>query len=214
MNVAELADLVVLVADVQQEKTIETLLTVRQSALGIRAVNPDIYRHPRKDPGVYHEAADFLAPYLHSHAYSLVVIDAEWDGAPAGGAEQMRSRLLHQMATKGWGADRCQIIVLDPELEAWVWSTSNIVPDVLRTTWDEIHALARQMACWNEGQAKPCRPKELLESILRQQKRPRSSALFQELAGKVSLNSCQDTAFSALRDTLKEWFAVPTPWEQ
>jgi hypothetical protein len=40
-------DLVALVADVQQEKTLETLLRERSQALGIRPINFDIYRHPR-----------------------------------------------------------------------------------------------------------------------------------------------------------------------
>ncbi len=206
------ADLVVLVADVQQEKTIEALLTARQQSLGIRDVIVDIYRHPLKDPGVYHQAADFLAPFLSSHTCALVVIDLAWDGAPAGGAEQLRADLLQQMAVKGWDEGRCQIIVIDPELEAWVWADSDVVPQVLRSTWEEIHDLANELACWAVGDPKPTQPKELLEALLRQQRRPRSSALFQELAQRVSLTRCQDPAFTLLRETLSRWFGKAPPW--
>lgn len=45
-------DLVVLVADVQQEKTLETFLRERHRSLRMREVAFDIYRHPRHDAGV------------------------------------------------------------------------------------------------------------------------------------------------------------------
>lgn len=75
-------DLVVLAADIQQEKTIETLLRDRHAALGIRAVTFDIFRHPRKDSGVYHEAHDFLRPYQQIYNRALVLLDCEWSGSP------------------------------------------------------------------------------------------------------------------------------------
>lgn len=46
-------DLVILVADIQQEKTIQTLLDERRSALGVESVTFDIFRHSGHDPGVY-----------------------------------------------------------------------------------------------------------------------------------------------------------------
>ena len=57
-------DLVVLTADIQQEKTIEVLLRNRCHSLGIRPISFDIFRHPHRDAGVYFKAADFLALYL------------------------------------------------------------------------------------------------------------------------------------------------------
>jgi len=47
----------------------------------------DIYRHPRHDVGVYHEAADFLASYQSpQYSYTLVLLDREWDGSPGNAA--------------------------------------------------------------------------------------------------------------------------------
>lgn len=198
-------DLVVLVADVQQEKTLETLLRKRQPSLGIRTIVFDIFRHPRQDPGVFHEAAEFLGPYTSSHDHALVLLDAAWEGAP-GGAGHLCSELVRRLGAKGWGPERCQVIVIRPELEAWVWADSAMVPAVLRTTWDDIHALARRQGYWDEGRPKPDEPKALLEALLRQQRRPRSSALFQELARRVGLARCQDPAFVLLRETLVSWF--------
>jgi hypothetical protein len=66
---------------------------------------------------------------------------------------------------------------------------------------------------WLRGQGyvfddhqKPERPKEALEAALRELRRPRSSALYEEFAGKLSLRRCIDPAFAKLRATLQQWF--------
>ena len=200
-------DLIVLVADVQQEKTLETLLSVRSKSLGIRPVTFDIFRHPHKDSGVFHSAADFLAAYQPpEYECALVLLDHDWTGAPPATTE-LQQLLKQRLLTRGWQDTNCQVIVAAPELEAWVWSISPVVAEVLRTSWDDIHVLARRHNYWTAGNAKPDKPKELLEAILKQQKRPRSSAIYQELARRVSLAGCQDAAFQLLCTTLREWFA-------
>ena len=198
-------DLVVLVADIQQEKTIETLLTYRQASLNIRKVSFDIYRHPSKDPGVYHDAANFLAAFVPQYKYALVVLDREWGGSP-NNATEMQQNLRTQLYSKGWSITNCEVILIDPELEAWIWSTSPHVATILRTKSDKIKKLAQKRGYWTKGEAKPTRPKELLQDILKQQRRPSSSSIFQQLARKVGLARCQDPSFILLRETLARWF--------
>jgi hypothetical protein len=201
-------DLLALVADAQQEATLRTLLTQRCPSLRIRPPTFDIYRHPRKDPGVFRQAADFLAPYLPpAYAHALVLLDAAWEGAP-GDADMLRADLLRRLHLKGWPADRCQVVVIAPELEAWAWANSPAVPEVLRTSWADIRALADGHGGWSQGRAKPNDPKALLEAVLRQQGRPRSAAVFQELADRVGLAACTDPAFVLLRETLVGWFGT------
>ena len=100
------------------------------------------------------------------------------------------------------------MVVIDPELEMWVWADSPVVAEVLRTPWEEMRALAKQSGYWRQGQAKPQEPKALLEAVLRQQRRPRSAAIFQELARRLGLASCTDPAFVLLRETLAKWFGT------
>lgn len=198
--------LVVLVADTQQEKTLGTLLGERTQALGIRSITFDIRSHPRKDAGVFREAADFLSVYQSpQYDHALVLLDCSWDGSP-GTATAIQSTIKGHLHSRGWREDACEVIAIDPELEAWVWATSPVVPDVLRTTWVDIRELARRHGYWSDEGAKPHHPKDLLEAILKQQRRPRSSAIFQELARRVGLRQCQDPAFSLLRETLVRWF--------
>ncbi len=138
-------DLVVLVADIQQEKTLVTLLSERTQALDIRPITFDIFNHPRKDAGVFREAADFLAVYQSpQYDHALVLLDCSWDGSP-GAATVIQSTIKGRLHAKGWREDVCEVIAIDPELEAWVWSTSPVVPDVLRTTWEDIRELARHV---------------------------------------------------------------------
>lgn len=200
-----MSDLVALVADVQQESTLKTLLNERRQSLHIRPITCEVLRHPRKDPGVFHESHGLLDLYRPRYARALVMLDREWSGAPGDVAYQ-RQDVLRRLQASGWQTGSCEVIVCDPELEMWVWSGSEHVATVLRATWDEIHALASARGYWTAGAAKPSRPKELLEAILKQQNRPRSSAIFQQLAKHVGLARCQDPAFILLRDTLRQWF--------
>jgi hypothetical protein len=98
--------------------------------------------------------------------------------------------------------------VIDPELEIWVWTDSPHVPTALGWKRD-LTSLQRWLIdhhLWIAGRAKPERPKEAMEKILRLNSRPRSSAIYEDLARKVSLQRCQDAAFLKLRETLVEWF--------
>lgn len=204
-------DLIVLTADVQQEKTLETLLRERHGSLGIRQVSFSIFRHPRKDSGVCREAHSFLRPYQASYSYALVILDGEWSGAPGDGTV-LRAQIGERLAQSGWPAERCEVIVAEPELESWVWADSPVVAEELRLEWAAIRAPADELTAWPAGAAKPARPKELLEAVLRRQGRPRSAALFQAIARRVGLARCVDPSFALLRETLGRWFGdAPRP---
>ena len=123
-------DLVVLVADSHQEHTVSTLLTRRPQSLGIQqmSIDLDILRHPEHDPGVFHKAGDFLSAFARRYQHALVLIDAEWGGFSA---EKIEEKIQDDLNENGWEG-RSAVIVIDPELEIWVWSTSPHVPEVIR----------------------------------------------------------------------------------
>ena len=204
----EKKDLIVLVADGQQRQTVAALLTKRQPSLGIRRVpvdiNSDILSHPRHDPGVFHEAGDFLSVFAQQYEHALVLIDAEGTGSPAG-AEEIEEKIQGDLNRNGWEG-RSAVVVIDPELEIWVWSTSPHVPRLFGTNWETIKDLGHQTGYWQAGEAKPYRPKELLEEILRRNNKRRSASLYQRLARRVGLRRCQDSSFRRFREILQEWF--------
>ncbi len=111
------------------------------------------------------------------------------------------------LASSGWD-DRAAVIVVDPELENWVWSDSPEVDQAVG--WAELVPLrqwVREQSFDFQG-GKPRRPKEALEAVLRQVQKPRSSELFQRLAQRVGLDRCRDPAFGKLKQCLTSWFGT------
>jgi len=197
-------DLIVLVADVQQEKTVQTLLDKRCRSLGIRSVSYDIFRHQTRDPGVYRGAAALLASFTQQYSRAMVLLDVAWDGSPDD-AMAIEEAIQKDLDARGW-RDRSVVIALDPELEAWVWSDSPHVHQELGLSWTQIREMGQRSEHWPASESKPTRPKELLEDILRATKKRRSSALFIHLAERVGLGACRDRAFMRMRNALREWF--------
>jgi hypothetical protein len=112
-----------------------------------------------------------------------------------------------QLQSAGWG-DRARAIVIDPELEIWVWSDLRHIPAALGSKHD-LPTLRRWLIdhhLWTEGRPKPDDPKSAMEKILRINSRPRSSSIYEDLARKAGLQRCQDLAFLKLRETLVAWF--------
>ena len=105
--------------------------------------------------------------------------------------------------------ERAKAIVIEPEVDVWMWGSDNVLRDAFR--WEgprRIRDWLRDQGYQFNDQEKPERPKEALEAVLRHCKLPRSSALYQEIASKVSLPRCVDPAFQRLRSQLMRWFPV------
>lgn len=200
--------LVVLTADKNAQFALRGILS-RTLSLGIRQIQPDFYIHPGKDPGVFDNADEFLRSFAQSHQYALVLMDREGSGQEKNLSRvEMEERIEQALGRCGW-EDRASAIVIDPELDLWVWSDSPNVahelgwaqhqPDL--STWLRDHGFLKDTA------RKPTRPKEALEAALREVRVPRSSAIYRALAEKVSLAKCTDPAFGKLREVLVNWFS-------
>jgi hypothetical protein len=199
-------DLVVLTADKNAQFAVQGILS-RFKSLSIRQLETDYYVHPEKDPGVLHHAHDFLRPFSKSHEHALVLMDREGSGQEETSREALQQGIENELNASGWNG-RAAAVVIDPEIDIWVWSDSphvdhelgwsNHVP-ALRTWLREKGFLPRDVV-------KPQRPKEALETALREVKMPRSSAIYRALAEKVSLSRCTDPAFGKLKSVLQMWF--------
>lgn len=199
-------DLVVLVADANMEASVRALLS-RSPSLGIGRVDPQIFRHPGRDPGVFGEAHKFLAPYCQDYGFALAMFDLEGCGQEGKSAQQMEEEVKGRLEQAGW-KQRCDSVVIDPELEVWVWSDSPHVPQALRLSAKDLGCLlSKHRRC---GESKPTRPKEAMEEALRMSGRPRSSAVYEELAQRVSLRHCTDASFLRFTEILRRWFPAGT----
>lgn len=200
-------DLIVLAADQDIAFSIRGLF-YRTQALEIRQLKNDIFVHPGHDPGCLSAAHDFLRPFVNRYSHALVVLDREGCGRD----HLSRDRLEHELETRlyqsGWN-DRAAGIVIDPELEIWIWSDSPHVDTVLgwRDKQPVLRAWLGMQGFVDPGEVKPNRPKEAVRRALRFVSKKNSSSLYLELAQKVSFGHCVDPAFLKLKAVLRSWFA-------
>ena len=200
-------DLVLLVADGTIEATVDGLLG-RQESLQVRPITFDIEVHPQHDPGCLRRASYFLRPWASDYHYAIVMFDREGCGQAELSACELEQKVKTELANAGW-RERAAVIVLDPELEAWVWSDSPEVDRVLgwKDKTPSLRQWLRSEGLLAPGQVKPSEPKKALECALREVRKPRSSVYYRRLAESVGLGRCRDESFGRFRQVLQRWFS-------
>lgn len=207
MTTAFPIDLILLVPGNDDRETFKGILSKRQKSFGIRSIRYEIQVHPQRDPGCFQRAPDLLRLYLLKAERALVVFDAAGSGQETRAVHEIEADLKDRLANNGWG-ERAEVLVINPELEVWVWSDSKEVDAVLG--WKgRIPALRnwlQHQQLWKGSDRKPQEPRRALETALREVNIPRSSSLYRKLAERVSLDRCQDDSFVRLRQILQTWF--------
>jgi hypothetical protein len=200
-------DLIVLAADKDASEALRGVLDSVEKKERCRRPKYKIISAPVHDNQARTKAHELLRPYLNQADHALVVFDREGCGAENQPREELEAEVLGRLESNGWQG-RSAVIVIDPELEAWVWGRSRVLETVLgwqgrvpglRDVLDEEGFLP-------QGEFKPRRPKEAMEFALGQAEVPRSSSIFYQLATQASWRGCRDASFNKLIATLKEWF--------
>jgi hypothetical protein len=138
-------------------------------------------------------------------SHALLVLDFEGSGSELSDAKALEAELDHQLSVQWQGTAKA--IVIEPELDVWVWGTENALETAIQwPTGKNVREWCRSQGFVFEQNGKPKRPKEALEAALRVPGLPRSSALYQRIAEKISLRYCDDEAFIRLREQLTDWF--------
>jgi hypothetical protein len=199
-------DLVVLVADKNMQFALRGAFG-RPRALGTGAFDHEFRIHVGRDGGVRASGAAMLAQERRRFRHALLVLDFEGCGADAFQSPQsLQAKLDSEMRTH-WGEDG-RAIVISPELDVWLWGSNNALHEVLDWPIADTHIrdwlIQRGFQFGLNG--KPLRPKEALEALVPIHRKPRSSALYEQITHKISLRSCKDPAFLRLRETLIDWF--------
>lgn len=208
MNQETFQDIVFLVADADMVQAITGLIARKQS-LSIQDFSYQIYKHDRRDPGCCTEADLFLRPFANQFRYAIVLFDHQGCGRETVSAEVVQEDLEDRLARSGWDG-RNRVIVLQPELEIWVWSDSRQVD--LCLGWanhqPDLRTWLRQNDLLRQDEMKPANPKKAVEQSLREVRKPLSAAIYRQLAESVSLTRCTDASFARLKSTLQEWFGI------
>ncbi len=162
--------------------------------------------HGKNDPGIFTIAKELLQPYCKTHRHVIVILDAEWSGSP--GSIKIAQQVNNHCINAGWSENNCCVIVIDPELENWIWQNNIHVCHELgaNNSYLLLQEELIDKEFWVAGQPKPNRPKEAVEYVLRKNKIPRSSALYKNIASQITSKTCTDAAFVNLKNTLIQWF--------
>ncbi len=197
-------DLIVLTADLDMKLTAETLIG-HPKKLSIRTVKFHVRTHERRDPGCRTEAATYLLNFTNRYHYALVIFDRDGCGSPAP-RDQIQREVEHALHRNGW-PDRAKAIVIEPELEAWIWTSSPETATTLGcSSLSELRTMLEHHDLCPPGSRKPQDPKAAMKFICRQNGIRHSATLFRNIASRATSRHCQDPAFLEFRQTLQAWF--------
>ena len=197
-------DLVLLVADKNAQFALKGALG-RPEALGIRPIEFEFLVHPGRDGGTRRTGPEVLALERRRFRHALLVLDFEGCGTDLPNATELEAQLDGRLSAHWKNAAKS--IVIEPELDVWVWGADNAVEVVIEwPAGKSVREWLREKHFAFDANEKPARPKEALEAALRIPGLPRSSALYQTIAEKISLRRCGDEAFIRFRNQLIEWF--------
>lgn len=202
-------DLLVLVADADMEQVMHGVLS-RVDRMDACGLDFDVQRHTGRDAGCRTSAATFLRPFLRRFRHCMVVFDRHGCGSNES-REDIQRTVEQDLARNGW-RDRAKAIVIDPELEAWIWGDLKVT--AAHVGWPDGHVALlkklRSLGSWPSGRDKPADPKEaMLHAMSGSPLRPpprRSPRIFRDIAESAQWNGCRDAAFNEFRDTLRSWF--------
>ena len=196
-----------LVADQDMAETLKAVLD-RPKSLGIRPIQHDVVRHLRRDAGCCRDASRRLRPYPDRYRKAIVIFDKDGCGREDDSRTHIQRDVEQDLASNGWDGDRAKAVVIEPELEAWVWTGSPHAARVLgwQRGYDDLKGWLVARELWLEGNAKPTDPKAAMKAVLRETNGAHSAALFGDLAKRTTWRGCQCPAFAELKSVLKRWF--------
>ncbi len=200
-------DLIILVADQNMRDCIDGLMPRFHHVLNTSRINYDIFVHTNRDPGCRTQSSDFLKTFQKKYKFSLVIFDKEGCGKESLTRTELEEDVEKTLSFNGW-ANRSKAIVIDPELENWIWIKSPRLAEIIN--WENTESLYQ----WLEEQGylainntKPNSPKEAFEKALYISKKRRSSSIYKQIATQVSFKTCIDLSFLKLKDTINNWFS-------
>ncbi len=207
-DVGVVKDLIILLADRDMEAAVRGVLARAPNSWAVRPdIQWDVRTHPRHNPGCRTEGAEYLNASAESYRHAILMFDYEGCGGETAAPVALAAEVLKQLRPI-WQS-RCRVIVINPELEAWVWSSSPHVGTILG--WDKAKMPLKSWLIakdyWREGDPKPHRPKEAMDAVLKASRTIHSSSLYKQLAANVGFANCTDRSFLRLKKAMQKWFS-------
>lgn len=171
----------------------------------------DIYRRGGyTDGGIWKHAHNNLVPFKDDYRYAVIVLDADFEPHP--GAEKLRDDITKNMLGAGWTADSFCVVVIDKELEAWLWAPNvNVAKAFGHGDFDQMRAALAQKNLWDEGAPKPNDLKAARDLAAKLGGKKTGGPIFRGVFKGISKRACdlcQENGFIAMRTALKTWFPL------
>jgi hypothetical protein len=198
----------------------------------------DIRVHPGHDSGVSKDPQLVLLPERNRYDKALVILDQAWSGAPDADEIVANIETIAEHEAR-WQRERFEVILIQPELEAWIWQRNIHVCEAFEFSgsenelWDllslrsleldsrskkhvfvPVDTLAALAPAWSLQDPKPTNPKGVVEALTRHCGSGPASGVFNEIARTIGVRNCVDKSFHKMRDALCRWFpSQREPWE-
>ncbi|GMU64621.1 MAG: hypothetical protein AMXMBFR36_08950 [Acidobacteriota bacterium] len=156
-----------------------------------------------RDGGVYRNAQELLRPLLGSYRYAMVILDSQFGSERP--ADEIRVEVGARLDQNGWRG-RSNVVVIDPELESWLWQDSPHVEDALGVPQRSLRQQLLRSGQWPEGATKPLQPKETFAQLIKNPLKPK--VVYSRIARSVSTRGCTDPAFAHFCGALRSWFPL------
>lgn len=205
-------DLLVYVADADAQGFVRAVLQ-RPQALGIRAVDFHVDRHPQRDAGMMNTGAELMRLQKGQYGKVLLILDHHGSGRDhKQNADAVGAEIQEKLDTISWSGNSF-VSVLVPELEQWLWFCENALAthygiDAKQLEeWVADHAAKLGL---NADTLKTEQPKELFEYIVRERlRRTISPGDFEKIGDKASVKALMEcSSFRSIVDTLRLWFSL------
>jgi hypothetical protein len=165
-------------------------------------------RNGNTDGGIHRRAHALLRPYLPSHQNAVVMLDQHFGGRLP--AAVVRGEILNNLLRNGWSTECVEVVVIDPELEVWLWQRGN--PHIARAfRYNEsvsLEVFLEAAGFWPATALKPARPKDAARLLIRQCNAGVPMVVYSRIVENISVRGCQDPAFNLLASALRRWFPV------
>jgi len=170
----------------------------------------DIIHIPKQtDGGLHRRAHDLLRSYLKTHNRAIVVLDQQFGGEIP--ADVVRKGIIDNLNLNGWDG-RCAVVVIEPELEAWLWQDNvNVEAAVRHIRPPSLRDYLLAEGEWPQDEWKPISPKESIQRVIRANHAGPHTLVYARIAKSVTVRGCLDPAFVHFARTLCDWFGAPAP---
>lgn len=166
----------------------------------------DIFHDPlHTDGGVLKRGHELLRPYLKTHQRALVILDQQFGAERP--ATDVAVEILGNLTGNGW-SDRCAVVVIDPEIEVWLWQDNPNVERAVKFAGPSLRQHLQTTGAWPVGAAKPTNPKETLREICRPHQELKTKVVYSRIVRAVSVHKCTDPAFQHFVNILRRWFPL------